>query len=86
MKAQGSQLRLIKEDTKYEPSTKVVIASRKAHIKDLVTQLEEALAKAEFETVKVLGCEDTISKAITVVEIVKRKGLEGLSQQTQIYR
>jgi hypothetical protein len=45
MKAQGSQLRLIKEDTKYEPSTKVVIASRKAHIKDLVTQLEEALAK-----------------------------------------
>jgi hypothetical protein len=40
MKAQGSQLRLIKEDTNYEPSTKVVLASRKAHIKDLVTQLE----------------------------------------------
>jgi len=87
MKAQGSQLRLIKDDTKYEPSTKVLLASRKAHIRDLVTQLEEALANVEYDSVKVLGCEDTMTKAITVVEIVKRKGLEGgLSQQTQIYR
>ncbi len=37
MKAQSSQLRLIKEETKHDPSTKVVIASRKAHIKELVT-------------------------------------------------
>ena len=70
MKAQGSQLRLIKEDTKYEPSTKVLLASRKAHIKDLVTQLEDSLASGEHASVKVLGCEDTITKAITVVEIV----------------
>ena len=80
MKAQSTQLSLIKEeDTHYEPSTKVIIASRKAHIKDLITQLEEALAKEEYQTVKVLGCDDTITKAITVVEIVKRKGLDGLS-------
>ena len=80
MKAQSTQLRLIKEEnTHYEPSTKVIIASRKAHIKELITQLEEALAKEEYETVKVLGCDDTITKAITVVEIVKRKGLDGLS-------
>ena len=40
MKAQSrQQLRLIKEveTNKHYPSTKVVIASRKAHIKDLVT-------------------------------------------------
>jgi hypothetical protein len=64
----------------------VILASRKAHIKDLVTQLEDSLASGEHASVKVLGCEDTITKAITVVEIVKRKGIAGLTQQTQIYR
>ena len=62
------------------------MASRKAHIKDLVTQLEDSLASGEHASVKVLGCEDTITKAITVVEIVKRKGIAGLTQETQIYR
>jgi DNA-binding protein len=64
----------------------VILASRKAHIKDLVTQLEDSLASGEHASVKVLGCEDTITKAITVVEIVKRKGIAGLTQETQIYR
>ena len=62
------------------------MASRKAHIKDLITQLEDSLASGEHASVKVLGCEDTITKAITVVEIVKRKGIAGLTQETQIYR
>ena len=64
----------------------MILASRKAHIKDLVTQLEDSLASGEHASVKVLGCEDTITKAITVVEIVKRKGIAGLTQETQIYR
>ena len=64
----------------------MLLASRKAHIKDLVTQLEDSLESGEHATVKVLGCEDTITKAISVVEIVKRKGMAGLTQETQIYR
>lgn len=52
---------------------------------ELVDRIENALG--ENKEIVVLGCEATIGKAITVIEIVKRKMKEGsYEQKNRIYR
>jgi Alba len=83
----SKSLRLLKEKSEgnLDPSIKVIIASRKSHIKDLITQAESIIQDpSQILSVKILGCEDTITKAITVAEIIKRK--YSVIQKTEIYK
>ncbi|TNV82821.1 hypothetical protein FGO68_gene11622 [Halteria grandinella] len=74
-----------------DPSTLLVKVSRKLHIREAIAMIEEAETKDQRpKRVVILGCEETISKAISVAEIYKRKVKEGhsiiLKQATKIYR
>jgi hypothetical protein len=62
----------------------LILATRKAHLKDLISSSEEILMTSLL-SVKILGCEETITKAISVAEILKRKH-PTIKQQTRIYR
>ena len=60
----------------------LVKVSRKSKTKELIETAVSILT--DKGQVVILGCEETITKAITVAEIIKR--LQPLEQKTQIYR
>ena len=62
---------LIKEEEQsHDPKEAVVIVSRKTHIKEAIDKVQAGLLHSSI--VLILGCDETIGKAISIVEIVKR--------------